>query len=206
MEKAEIKILNGVKGGDSIVARFNPSEVSIRNQPQYEHSKSSGEDQQELQYKNRKADELSVELYFDTSEELEDVRDKYTKRIAYLTRVDPDCGEPASVQFLWGSGFAFKSKVTSVDTTITMFMPDGTPVRARSSVTFERIEPPDLSGGGSGSGGGGGSHTLKEGETLEFVAAQKMSSPSQWQKIAKESGISNPRDVEPGTTLTIPSE
>lgn len=206
MEKAEIKIIEGVKQDDSIVCRFNPSEVSIKNQPSYGQNKTAGDDQQEIQFENRQSDELSVELYFDTSEELEDVRDKYTKRIAYLTRTDEKAKEPPTVRFIWGSGFNFKSKVTAVDTTITMFMPDGTPVRARSSVTFKRVEPPDLSGGGSGSGGGGGSHTLKEGETLSFVAAEKMSDPSQWQAIAKANGISNPREVEAGTTLTIPSE
>lgn len=205
MKKAKIFIEEGKPSGP-IVCRFNPSELSFNSgQPNWKENEAQSQEPTKLQFQNRGADELSMQLFFDTSEEQADVREKYTKRLTYLTRPE-EKGEkpPPTVKFVWG-GFSFKSVVTSLSHTFTMFLPDGTPVRAKSDVTFQRIEPPKAKGGGSGKSKSGGSYTLSKGETLAMVAADQLGSPAYWTKIASANGIENPRDVEAGTTLTIPS-
>ncbi|PSQ19188.1 peptidoglycan-binding protein [Halobacteriales archaeon QS_8_69_26] len=206
VEKAEIKILKGKRSGDVIKCRFNPPEYSVKSSVNYEDNKASQNEKSELQFGSRESDQLSMELFFDTSEEQSDVRKKYVEKLTYLTRVDTSYKAPPPVQFVWGSGICFTALVESVDKTFTMFLPDGTPVRARANVTFKEVNPKKYSGGGGGGGGGGSkTHTVKEGDTLWFIAAEKLGDPYQWEAIADENGISDPRELEPGTTLTIPT-
>jgi nucleoid-associated protein YgaU len=49
------------------------------------------------------------------------------------------------------------------------------------------------------------SRVLRRGETLHSLAAQEYGDPSRWRHIAAANGITNPRNVRPGTSLTIPT-
>ena len=46
--------------------------------------------------------------------------------------------------------------------------------------------------------------TLKQGETLALIASEEYDNPAEWRRIADANNISDPRDVKPGTVLTIP--
>jgi len=46
--------------------------------------------------------------------------------------------------------------------------------------------------------------TLKTGETLALIAHEEYDDPAEWRRIADANGILDPRDVKPGTVLTLP--
>ena len=46
--------------------------------------------------------------------------------------------------------------------------------------------------------------TLKTGETLALIAHEEYDDPAEWRRIADANGIMDPRDVKPGTVLTLP--
>jgi len=46
--------------------------------------------------------------------------------------------------------------------------------------------------------------TLKSGETLALIASEEYDDPGEWRRIADANGIDDPRDVKPGTVLTLP--
>src|SRR6266850_2257609 len=46
--------------------------------------------------------------------------------------------------------------------------------------------------------------TLKTGETLALIAHEEYDDPAEWRRIADANGIVDPRDVKPGTVLTLP--
>ena len=48
------------------------------------------------------------------------------------------------------------------------------------------------------------SRQVRRGDTLQSLAAEEYGDPRQWRHIAVANGIVNPRDLRPGTVLTIP--
>jgi nucleoid-associated protein YgaU len=45
---------------------------------------------------------------------------------------------------------------------------------------------------------------VRRNDTLHSIAAEEYRDPALWRHIAKANGIVNPRDLKPGTVLTIP--
>src|SRR5262249_31689103 len=87
--------------------------------------------------------------------------------------------------------------------TYTLFMPDGTPVRATVECTFLEIEDK-----GSRvelhSADVAKSYLVKPGDTLMGIAAACFGDGSLWRLIADENGIEDPRALVPGQSLSIP--
>jgi len=78
---------------------------------------------------------LTLDLFFDTSEEKTDIR-KYTERITDLTS---DIHSPSIYLFKWGN-FIFPCKIESAEKRFTMFTPEGIPVRATIKITLTEIK------------------------------------------------------------------
>jgi nucleoid-associated protein YgaU len=45
---------------------------------------------------------------------------------------------------------------------------------------------------------------VKQGETLNLIAAEEYDDPAEWRRIAEANGIADPMDVKPGTVLVLP--
>ena len=120
--------------------------------------------------------------------------------------VDGDRHAPPAVTFAWGK-IAFTSLIESANTTYTMFASNGTPVRARMDVTFRELTPPadQLQGEPRHSADRASLHRVLEGETLPSIATAAYGSPTKWREIAAANDLVNPRHLDPGTELRIPS-
>ncbi|MBW4631793.1 MAG: LysM peptidoglycan-binding domain-containing protein [Iphinoe sp. HA4291-MV1] len=151
------------------------------------------------------------ELFFDVTEpingvKIDDVRKK-TNELVALTRIERATKKPPVCLVTWGnapsgSDFPFKGVVTSLTQTFTLFKRDGTPVRAKLSVTFrEYLKPlddqrqtdPELT-----------THIVKRGDTLSSIAAQLYGDPKRWRIIAEANHLDDPRHLDIGTLLSIP--
>jgi len=82
---------------------------------------------------------LSVELFFDTFEERTSVR-SVTDTVAALTLVDSNKHRPPLVMFAWGKGLSFKCTFESCNVGFTLFLDDGTPVRAIALVQLQLLD------------------------------------------------------------------
>jgi hypothetical protein len=156
-----------------------------------------------LQFSRGGLETLSMDLFFDTYELGEDVR-KYTNKIVNLLKIDTDLQAPPVLKFIWGN-LNFPCVLSKVSKKFTMFTSDGIPVRATLSVTFseystggELRERPRQSSDKTKI------RTIKEGDSLWAIAAEAYGDPAFWRPIADENGISNPRILGAGTTITIP--
>ncbi|MFA9516356.1 LysM peptidoglycan-binding domain-containing protein [Halopenitus sp. H-Gu1] len=205
LKKAKIQVLDGSGGVDrELTALFNPTEYSLEKSVNYGTVAMPGFTSPVTQFIHGERESLSMELFFDTYEDGEDVR-SYTDEIDALVRVDGDLHAPPVVRFVWGS-FQFKSVVTSVEKRFTMFLDDGTPVRARLTVTFEEYTTPERQRAEQPrhSADRSTAHRVTEGDTLWAIAADEYGDPGEWRAIASENDIVNPRSIEPGTELAIP--
>ena len=202
LEKA--KLMNVDKGTSQDVL-FNPKEYSVQKSVQWEPHKAPGLDTPEHEFTSGNPSVLNVELFFDTYEEKKDVRTEHTEKILGLAAVNEDKHRPPKVMFTWG-GFTFKGVVESLSLRYTMFLPDGKPCRATANLSIKEAQTAkeQLEAKPRNSPDHTKRRTLKQGETLALIAHEEYDDPGEWRRIADANGIMDPKDVKPGTVLTLP--
>ena len=200
-------------GGEVITALFNPNKLTFNKTASWEKASASQRDVPELQFTNAQPRTLAVDLISDTYDNAdwpkEDVREQ-TDKVFHLTTVEKhgDKHRPPVCRLSWGSvGVFFQGVLEKLTQEFTIFIEDGTPVRATSRCTFkewrtnyddlthEKPESPDVAK----------MRVLKRGETLWSIAAEEYLDPGLWRPIADENDIDDPRTVVPGTVLLIPT-
>jgi hypothetical protein len=129
-----------------------------------------------------------------------------TKRVAKLAEVDRELHHPPICKLSWGSFTdIFTGVLTRLDQRFTMFLPDGTPVRATLSCGFvETVTEADVLARELNSADVVKTRVVRRNDTLHTLAAAEYRDPRMWRHIATANGIVNPRDLKPGTVLTIP--
>ncbi|MCM1538300.1 MAG: phage tail protein [bacterium] len=208
-EKAVIK----VEGGSEIEVMFNPESYQLSQSASYSEKKIPGLDGPVSQFISGESMTLDMTLYFDTyvpptAEKGESGTNAAAKvgELTKLLKIDGSLHRPPSVSFCWGN-LKFYGCVTSVKASYTMFLADGTPVRAKADVSFRSLldadesrrqapfESPDRTK----------VRVLHENEQLWHYAWQEYGDAERWREIARRNGIENPLDIEAGMTLTLPA-
>ena len=198
LEKA--KIIDKTSG-KTIRALFNPNEYTTRKGNTFAEIGIPGLEAPLIQFVRGRASTLSMELFFDSYEEGIDVRDKYVKDLLNLLEINPETHGPPICAFEWGS-LSFTAVLESAYVNYTMFLADGKPVRAKARVTFKEFftrskvkrESADLTK----------IWTVKEGETLSFIAWKAYGKPDKWRPIARANNLENPMKMKTGVRLVIP--
>lgn len=201
LEKATIVNLDT---GDEFEVLFNPKEYVIEKRTPWKEHEIQGLDSPAVEFTLGERKKLSMELFFDTSEEKTDVR-AYTEKIESLMLVNSDEHRPPLLLFSWGK-LKFKCVLEDLVQRFTMFKNDGTPVRAILKVLFKEYstsasqfkEKPRHSA----------DHTkrlvLREGDNLAAMSGREYADPRKWREIAKANKIDDPLNVKPGTVLKLP--
>lgn len=199
---------------DSIECMFNPKEYTFTKSNNWSQSKTKGKNVPKLEFNGGNPTDLKVQLFFDTYESGEDVRKKYTNAIWQLAMVNKDKqdpktkkSQPPKCEFRWGSMWSFKAVLADVTQKFTLFLPDGTPVRATLDVTFRQTEDEGLFPKQNPTSGGMPGHRtriVKAGETLDWIASQEYGEAKYWRYIAEINRIDNPFQMKPGTVLQLP--
>jgi hypothetical protein len=206
LEKAHLQPLNvdGSPKGSRIDVLFNPAEYSIQKSNQFAETPLLGLPTPIRQFTSGGAETLTLDLFFDTYEKGEDVR-QHTEKVAGLLNIDSDLHAPPTLKFIWGK-LEFKCVLEQVTKKFTMFLSDGIPVRATLSVTFKEYKTiqEQLSSRPLQSADRTKRRVAKEGDSLWLMAAQEYDDPVLWRPIANKNEIDNPRFLTPGMELTIP--
>jgi len=205
LAKLQITPVDGKKQNQAIEALFNPKEYTIAKRVPWNPQSASGLDAPELQFTTGQGETLQLELFFDTYESASSVRD-HTKKLHDLALIDTSLHRPPMVLVTWGT-LSFKGVVESLNQRYTMFMEDGTPVRATVTLTLRRAESASeqaTNNRGNESPDHAKLHAVRRGETLQSIAAQEYDDPNQWRRIADANGIDDPFRLDPGARLIIP--
>jgi nucleoid-associated protein YgaU len=209
MELAKLTIKP--ESGGAVEALFNPTEISLDKSVTWQTQEAAERDVPELQFKNGQPRTLNLDLFFDTFDTpaavKQDVRD-YTELVFKLALVSENLHRPPVCKLSWGKMKAFFQGVLErLSQRFTLFAEDGTPVRATLRCTFKewRSNPDDQRQQGKKSSDVAKQRTVRRGDTLSAIAAEAYRDPAQWRPIAEENGIDDPRSLEPGTALLIPS-
>jgi len=142
----KIRIATDIDGSSPIEVLFNPSEYTIDDSNTWTDQERNTQ-RPELQYTGGARKTLSMELFFDSYESNEDVR-QYTRLIANLLEVDSNLNRPPVCTIEWGDNssqppndadFPFVGILETLTQRFVLFKSDGTPVRARLTVRFKQF-------------------------------------------------------------------
>ena len=98
--------------------------------------------------------------------------------------------------------------ITDITQRFTLFLSDGTPVRATLDVTFQQVkDTSQLKPQNPTSGGDGGQRvwTVSSGDSLLSIAYQVYGDPGKWRAIADANRLSEVRSLPIGLVLEIPN-
>lgn len=211
----EFANLTNLDTGAQVEVLFNPNEYTLNKDNNFAQAVVPGLSTPLLQFVNGNLRTLEMELVFDSMEQHQhssrtinaantDVR-KLTQKVVDLMAINPATHAPPVVLFSWG-GLTFTGVLSKVNQRYTMFLENGTPIRARLQVTFQewksalqeskevRRQTADFTR----------LYRLPQGQTLSQVAAIFYGDPTLWRPIAIANQIDDPRRIPVATQISIP--
>jgi len=193
------------KGLPEFDVPFNPNQYSLDKANQIAEAAIPGLQAPILQYVHGNTRSLSMELFFDTYEEQTDVRD-YTSKVYKLLEIESSSHAPPVCDISWG-GFQFTGVLDHVSGKFTMFLADGTPVRATLNVTFKEFievevlvkeEPTESADHRK-------TRTVRAGDRIDTITAEEYGDPAKWRLVAQANNLDDPTALEPGDVLKLPA-
>jgi hypothetical protein len=220
LKRALIKTVDGES--ISVECLFNPKEYTFAKTNSWPKEAKAVENMPSVNFGGGNPATLSMDLLFDSYQssrdggKSSDVRTSHINKLWQMMYVDANMkekkknkqGRPPKVQFVWGKAWSFEAVITSLSVTFTLFLPNGTPVRATAKVAFQQVkDTKDLPQQNPTSGGIGGERvrTVEDGDRLDLIAHEEYGDTARWRLIAAANGLSNPRDLRPGSVLVIPN-
>ncbi|MGH8683741.1 MAG: CIS tube protein [Nitrosospira sp.] len=196
-----------------IVAKFNPNRLTVSRSVQWQSEQVAKRDCPESQYTGSEPSTLSVELFFDTYDDPEKTKKsvrEYTNKLHHLTTVKEhgDKHRPPVCRLIWGTmSVFFQGVLQQLQNQFTLFMEDGTPVRATATCTFRQWQSntSDLKEQDLMSADVAKVWVVKRGQTLASIATKEYGDPRKWRPIAQANGIDDPANLHPGAILVLPA-
>lgn len=210
LEKLKLK---NEDSGEEFAVLFNPSEYSIDSASKWKEQEKKGQ-KPEIQYTGGDRRKLSMDLFFDTYESQTDVRE-HTVKVTGLLVLNKEKHRPPKVTLSWGqpapggpfADFPFTGVVESVKQQFTLFLSDGTPARAKLSVSFIEfsVTEEELKKNETHSADKTKTYLVKHRDTVSGIAGMFYKDPTRWRHIADANDVENPRKLEAGRLLVIPA-
>jgi nucleoid-associated protein YgaU len=212
LEKA---LITNTVTGVGIPVQFNPEEYTLSRDIHYAQAAVPGLSAPLLQFVNGNLQTLEMELFLDSYEEhrvgsrvvnaaQSDVRE-LARQVTGLMDIQPSTHAPPVLLFTWGS-LAFTCVLARATQRFTMFLPNGTPVRARLNVTFNEYRNVELEAKEVKRETSDYSkrHVVVQGETLSSIAGAEYGDPRLWRVIAVANRLQHARRLPVGSRLRLP--
>ena len=214
---------------DSYVVQVNPSSYGIQQTIEYSDTQAQGTKGDDGTFAKSPPREMSFTFLFDatgvvppppgpltgvpiagaiaealTSEEYV-VADEIEKFNHVVYDYAGEVHRPRRLMLIWGQ-LGFSCVLTSLTYDFKLFRPDGTPLRATATCTFQEAVPdsqrvleeanssPDLTH----------LREVSAGDTLPLMAEEVYGDPRHYLALARHNGLVNFRNLAPGVTLELP--
>lgn len=212
-----------IDAGGTFYVQFNPKELKLEDTASWKSSDEQGKPKPLLTYEKGEAAVLSMDLVFDSTDTGGSVQGRIDALRAFLAATVTDSDEggtskrPPHINFHWAS-FKFEGVCEKISASVLMFKPDGTPMRAKVSVTLkERM----VETGGAGSTAAGSQVTLSANGSMISGSAVRATTttvqPNQTMSQAAAANntdfrtmatanpqVTNPMEMNAGTQLVVP--
>jgi len=207
-EPTKIKIQN-LDTSEEIFVQYNPPEYSLSKGAQISEIAIPGLDSPLLQFIRGTNERLTLRLFFDTTDDGTDVREK-TKDFYQLVKIDGKTHAVPKCRISWGQSGRIKGDnetdfigiAENINQNFTLFKADGTPLRVELEMTFREYRTLEEQINELHSYTR--TRSIKRGDTLSRIAYEEYSDPADWRTIAEINSINDPRGLTPGQVIKIP--
>ena len=191
--------------GTFVEVMFNPEEYTLSRDNNFASQAIPGLSSPILQFVHGNLRTLEMELFFDTTDARTDVRVQ-TQKVVDLLKIDPQLHAPPVLRVAWAS-LQLRCVLTRANQKFLKFLEDGRPTRARITVNFSEFIDleRELKETNRQSADVTKIYVVRRGDTLAGLAARFYEDPALWRPIAIANGIDDPRRLEPGLELHVPS-
>lgn len=213
LEKA---LITNTVTGQQVPVQFNPEEYTLNRDINYAQAAVPGLSAPLLQFVSGNLQTLDMELFLDSYEAHKvgsrvvnaaqsDVRE-LVRQVTDLMNIQPSTHAPPVLLFTWGA-LAFTCVLAKATQRFVMFLPNGTPVRARLNVSFSEYRNVELEAKEVKRETSDYSkrHVVIEGETLSSIAGAEYGDPRLWRVIAVANRLQDARHLAVGSRLRVPN-
>lgn len=188
-------------------ALLNPTELSFSRKNKYVATQSANTSKPQQSFSGGEPDQVQIDLLLDGTGVVGDPGGigNTLDALLGLTKFQGHTDQPYYVQASWGK-FQFRGILTQADVTYKLFDRGGQPLRATVKLTLKEA----LSSAEVAANEGRSSPDLyqtwlvRDGETLDGIAAQVYGAPAFWRPLAAANRLANPRGLVTGQLLMLP--
>jgi len=207
-EPAEIQVFDPIsptKKAYSIPCMFRPNQLKLEKNAEWsDKTKSEKNNVPFPTFSGGEAATLDLDLFFDTTATSKDVR-QHTDKLMKLALKHAATKQPPLCRFVWGKITSFLAYVPSVSVTLTMFLGNGTPVRADAHLKLKQYKDEAIFKPQNPTSRSDARKTwlVIEGQKLDWIAFEEYGDARHWRHIAEVNGLANPLDLHPGQLLKL---
>lgn len=206
--------VTGPRTAEAFTVRLNPSNYARNFEIKYNNTRAMGTPSMQPKFNNSGEKNLDFDILMDgtgvvpptsSSSTAVDVESQLEELSKVVYVLDGDKHEPNTVMLLWGS-FKFFGKLSTMAVEYTLFKPTGVPLRAKIKLSFVQyvgavemaaqanLTSPDLT------------HAvdIQAGDSLPLLCYRIYKNSAYYLEVAKFNGITNFRNIKPGTRLSFP--
>lgn len=196
--------------GQPYTVMINPETIKWQRGIEYNEQQAPNTSAPSQKYKSTPVEKLSFDIVIDCTGIVDSKRVDMNQEISSLESIiytyNGKIHRPNFVKVQWGKTLVFKGVLKSMDTSYTLFKPDGSPLRAKLSLGFsEYISPqsveeldakksPDIT------------HliTVVEGNTLPQLCEETWNDDSYYIQVAQYNELNKFRNLKGGQKLIFP--
>ncbi|MGD1845729.1 MAG: hypothetical protein ACFB10_10095 [Salibacteraceae bacterium] len=197
------------KAMESYSVMFNPTTYSRQFKARYFDTQALGESEPKQVFNKVDAREYSFEFLFDgtgTSAPKTSVSDELDAFFTVCGKVTDNLSRPMFLKLSWGD-LLVKCILKSADVSYTLFTPDGKPLRAKASCTFQEYQSDLLNAAIKGIGGEKLSQAFEvtgDNKYLSSLAKTVYDDPALYMEVAAANGLAAIRQPLKGLNLNFP--
>lgn len=196
------------KDSSEFVAMFNPEQYSIRYEVESDDTSGSGTSGSAPTFQRLKPQDLSLDFILDgtgVSGEKVEVPDRVKNFLDVAYEYQGEQHRPRYLKIVWGT-MIFKCVLKSANVNYTLFNPEGQPLRAKISASFNGFIEDTLRAAQEDSSSPDLTHmrVVNDGDTLPLMTYNIYGDSKYYFQVAEINGLTNLKKLETGQKIFFP--
>jgi hypothetical protein len=196
--------------GPPYVVMLNPDNIKWHREIEYNEEQAPDSSAPSQKYKRTPSDKLSFDIVIDCSGVVDNKRTSMADEVSALEKIvytyNGDKHRPNFVRVQWGKNMMFKGLLDTFETSYTLFRPDGSPLRAKVSLSFSQYVAPQTVAQKDQKKSPDVSHliTVVEGLNLPQLCYQVWEKETYYVQVARFNNLNKFRNLKGGERLIFP--
>jgi hypothetical protein len=189
---------------------INPDTIKQQRTIDYNSVQAPDTSSSSQKFKSSPSDKLSFDIVIDCTGVVDPKRTSMFKEVTALENIvskyNGEIHRPNFVSIQWGSNPPFKGVLTSFDVSYTLFRPDGSPLRAKISLSFNSYVSPKTAARQNNNASPDVTHLVdvEQGVTLPQLCQQVWKNSNYYVQVAKYNDLNKFRNMEGTEQLIFP--